>query len=292
MTDARARTFRNLAGLAFVVAAFAPLLASLGARRGGDLAVVLSAALAVACAVVLARSSGAADAFGNVVAGAAALSCVTCFLGASISVPGYDVGSWFALSALRAVAFTPLALSLHRRAQHDAHDAVDKLMLAVSAASLGALVETTLTITAARAQHLGYTGTAAPALGPALLGEMVLAALGALAALARGARWLHRWHGLRGAPGVRVEARARWSGEVPARAWWTIAGAENDAVLVRRTAREAGAYRAGDVEEALTAVPAEGRRVTRALWLRVATAAALLAGTAGFAALRVGALRW
>lgn len=288
MSDARARTFRNLAGLAFVVAAFAPLLASLGPRRG-DLAVPLSVALAVACAVVLARSSDAADAFGNVVAGAAALSCVTCILGASISVPGFDVGSWFALSALRAVAFTPLALALHRRAPHDAHDAVDKLMLAVSAASLGALVETTLTITAARAQHLGYTGAAAPALGPALLAQLALATLGALAALVRGARWLRRWHGLRGA---RVEPMVRWSGEVPARAWWSIAGAQNNAVLVRRAARGAGAYRAGDVEEALTAVPAEAWRVTRALWLRATVAAALLAGTMGFAALRVGALRW
>ncbi|MDB4932240.1 MAG: hypothetical protein JWM10_4724 [Myxococcaceae bacterium] len=292
MTDARTRAFRGIAGLAFVVTAFAPLLASLGARRGGDVAVVLSAVLAVAVAVALARSSDAWDAFGSVVAGALALSCLTCFLGASIFVAGYDVGGWFALSALRAVAFTPLALALHRRAAHDAHDAVDRLILAVSAASLGALVETTLTVASARAQHLGYTGMAAPALGPALLGELVLATLGALAALVRGARWLRRWRRLLGSPGVRIEPRARWSGEVPARAWWSVAGAENDAVLVRRTVHEAGAYRAGDVDEALTAMPSAAGRVTRALWLRLATAAALLGATVGFAALRLGALRW
>ena len=292
MTDARARAFRGLAGLAAALACFAPLLASLGARRGGDGAVLLSAALAVACAVVLGRSRDAPRAFGNVVAGALALSCVTVLLGASPTGGGPDAGTWIALGLLRAASLTPLALALHRRAEHAAHDAVDKLMLAVSTASLGALVEATVTIAAARAHHLGYTGMAAPALGPALLGQLLLATLGALAALVRGARWVGRWRRLRRAPGVRVERRARWPGEVPARAWWTLAGAANDAVLVRRTTQEAGAYRAGDVEEALTAMPAEGGRVTRALWLRLAAAAALLGGTLGFAALRLGTLRW
>ncbi len=293
MTDARPRALRNLARLALAVAVFAPLLASLGARPNGDLAVVLSAALAVGLAVVLGRSRDAVHVVGNVFASVLALSCVTVLLGVSPTGGGPHPGVWIVLSLLRTAALLPLALTLHRGAQHDAHDAIDQIALAMSAACFGALVETTFSITATRARHLGYSGIAAsPGLGLALWGPLALATLGALAAAVRSARWLLRWRRLLGSAGVRIEPRARWSGEVPARPWMRLPLVDNDAVLVRRTAREAGAYRAGDVEEALTVMPSNPARVTRALRLRLAAAVVLLGATVGFAALRLGALRW
>ena len=67
--EARTRALRWVAGLALAMAAFAPLLASLGARMGGDLAVVLSAALAVCLAIVLGRSRDMPHSVGNVATG-------------------------------------------------------------------------------------------------------------------------------------------------------------------------------------------------------------------------------
>ncbi len=290
--EARTRALRWVAGLALAMAAFAPLLASLGARMGGDLAVVLSAALAVCLAIVLGRSRDMPHSVGNVATGALVLSCVTMFFGVSPTGGGPHAGVWFVLSLLRTAALMPLALTLHRRAEYSACDATDRLALAVSAACFGALVETTLSITAARALHLGYTGMAAPAIGPVLLGQLLLAMLGAFVAMVRSARWVLHWRRLLGSAGVRVEPRARWSGEVPARPWMHLALTDDDAVLVRRTVQEAGAYRAGDVEEALTVMPTDPARVMRALRLRLAAAVVLLGATAGFAAPRLGALRW
>ena len=193
---------------------------------------------------------------------------------------------------LQAVSLLPLSLAVHRGAEHDSHDARDRLALAMAASTSAALVETALSIAPVRSWGGSYTGMAAVGLGPALLGLLLLAALGALASLVRSARWMRHWRRLLASADVRIEPRSRWTGAVPERPWMRIPFVANDGVLVRRTAQEAGAYRAGDVEEALTVAPLNAARVRQALWMRVAASLALLGTLAAFTATRVAPLRW
>lgn len=124
-----------------MLAVFGPLLAALGARGDGDERVVLSAALAAALALLLRRCADGVGVAGLSVLGFFVLSLVTWRLGAPLlSNPrGHggvvDVTDWLGEPMLHALLLAPVALAMHRGADHDSEDARDRLMLAASASA-------------------------------------------------------------------------------------------------------------------------------------------------------------
>ena len=281
-----------------MVAVFAPLLASLGARGSGDARVVLSAALAASLVLLLSRCADGVATLGLSIPGFFVLSLVTWKWGAPLlpgerSFRGFaDITDWLGEPMLHALVLAPLSLAIHRGAHHDSEDARDRLMLSASASCFASLVEATLYVGAVRARGGSYTGMAAVGLGPSLVGLLVLSGLGALGAFARSARWMYRWRRVLTSDDLRIEPRSQWTGAVPERPWMRLLGVENDGVLVRRTAREAGAYRAGDVDQLLSRVPMNAARVMWALRLRVTASIALLVSLTLLAVTKLSALRW
>jgi|GEM_PF-1610176 len=300
--DARVRTpasvLRWVACAVAMLAVFGPLLAALGARGNGDARVVLSAALSAALALLLRRCRDGVGVVGVSVLGFFALSLVTWRLGAPLlSNPrGHggvvDVSDWLGEPMLHALLLAPVALAMHRGAVHDSDDARDRLMLAASASCLASLAETALYIATVRARRGSYDGMAAVALGPTLLGLLTLSSVLALGALVRSARWMRLWRRALSSGDFVIVPKASWTAAAPERPWMRLLGVENDGVLLRRTAREASAYRAGDVDQAISRVPLDSGRVLTALWLRVAASLALLASSALLAVTRLSALRW
>lgn len=281
-----------------MLAVFGPLLAALGARGDGDERVVLSAALAAALALLLRRCADGVGVAGLSVLGFFVLSLVTWRLGAPLlSNPrGHggvvDVTDWLGEPMLHALLLAPVALAMHRGADHDSEDARDRLMLAASASCLASLAETALYVATVRARRGSYDGMAAVALGPTLLGLLTLSSVAALGVLVRSARWMRRWRQVLASGDFVIVPLASSPAPAPGRPWMRLLGVENDGILLRRTAREASAYRAGDVEQALSRVPLDPARVLTALRLRIAASLALLASSALLAVTKLSALRW
>lgn len=90
---------------------------------------------------------------------------------------------------------------------------------------------------------------------------------------------------------VRVEPLEQWKDATPVRSWLRLSNVTNDAVVVGRMASTAGAYRAGDVEHVITAVPIETEGVVHALGHRIVGAGVLLAAL-GVLATTLSTLRW
>ncbi len=194
---------------------------------------------------------------------------------------------------LHAALLAPLTFAMHRGVAHDSDDARDRVMLAAAASAFAALCETLMRVDSARYSGRVYGEAASVALGPTTLALTVVAGLGALGALVSNARWLWRWRRLLATEGARVEPIEQWTGAVPARAWLRLAGMPNDGVVVvGHATKDAGSYREGDVEQAITAAPLDVGQVTNALWLRLAASGVVLGGVGLLAATTLRTLRW
>lgn len=265
---------------------FAPLLASQpdGADRLAPLA-----ALSLGLVAFASRFERREPAFVVTVVGLVAAGFVahptTAWLLRRGAVGVLDAGLVIA-PVFHAALLAPLVFAARQNAPHDTDDARDRLLLASATAAFVALLEVTLRVEARR-----YDGAAAIALGPTMIALLAVSALGALGAFVLGTRGLLRYGRLLTTPGVRIVAREAWPGTVPARAWWRT-DVPNDGVLVRRTANATGAYRAGEVDEALTRLPQRAEAVTNWLWSRLAIAGTILLGVALLSLTVLPTLRW
>lgn len=282
--------------LAAVIGTLVGTLAAIGALVRGDVAVIASFAVSVGAAVFVARSQRLAAAWSFALAASVTrwtlvgVLCTPVFSPHLLSRPEM-FGLWVLMAVAYTVAFAPLARLLHRGADLDAADATDRAALAASWWLYWGLAEAVSAMTWTQAFGGHYTGLAAPALGPALLGTFATGTLLALVALLRSARWIAMWRALPRGDRWRTEDPALHGDVSALRRWFVVRGGDAQRVLIRRVAQRGGTYREGVVEVLVARVPADRAAVTRALVTRALCAALLLAGYA-LAARSVAALRW
>ncbi len=290
----RGSTLRWVARVVAVVVVFAPVLAG---QVDGDHRVALLALLSALLVAAASYAERAEAAFVVTIVGFVAVRHLAA--PDSMAWLSHEGGRTFVSidrviePVLHAALLAPLTFALHRGVPHDSDDARDRVTLGAAASAFAALCETLLRVDNARTSGRFYGQAASVVLGPTMLALTAVAAVGALAALLSSARWLWRWRRLLATEGARVEPIERWTGAVPARSWLRLAGMSNDGVVVvRHATKDAGRYREGEVEQAITATPLEVGQVTNALWLRMAASGVVLGGVGLLAATTLRTLRW